>query len=253
MRRLWSRPAAGFTLVELMVVITIIMILSSLMVVGLSRAQKEAKTIQCQNNMRQIGSAIIGYANKTGGGFLPMFGFRQQIVDNKAYLAASLATDSDIRTSDTWIWELDFIAEADRYYSNQGTDKVMPPRMAPPVLRCPSDIQMFVNGQSVLTSYWMHFYLSFTPYGSITKRSTTAMGFEADALNESNPANCGCRFHTTFSPKEMDTTHFGGAHILFCDGSVRLMSDTRKANYPGAWTIKYWEDLAGWVVVRPAE
>ena len=236
MRKLSLPRAEGFTLVEMMVVITIIMILSSLMVVGLARAQKEGKTLLCANNLRQIGTVVISYANNSGG-FFPMFGFQAQINKFKPEL---LLDANDVRISDTWVWELDFIAPEDRFYSYQGVSKIMPPRMAPAVMRCPSDVQMFINGQSMLTSYWLHFYLSFTQYATITKRSTTALAFEADALNESNPANCGCRFHSTYAPKEIDNTHFGGSHILFCDGSVRLI--TNKLERP----IKYWEDLAGW-------
>jgi len=242
----------GFTLVELMVVITIIMVLSSLVVAGLGRAQKQARTIQCNNNMRMIGSAIIGYTTKTGGGFLPNFGLRDQMV----ILKPELQDLTDVRVSDTWVWELDFIAPEDRYFSRQEgvegasvTDHILPPRMAPPVLRCPADVQLYINGQSILTSYWMHPYLSFTPYSMITKRSISALGFEADALNESNKANCGCRFHTGFPPVYIDTTHFGGSHILFCDGSVRLFTPPPNLRSLSAWTegkINYWETLAGY-------
>jgi len=241
------KRSEGFTLVELMVVITIIMILSGMVIAGLARAQKQAKTVQCNNNMRQIGSALIGYANKTGGGFLPNFGFRDQWAKYKPELAAT----QDIRVSDSWVWELDFIADEDRYFSRQGQDHVLPPRMAPPVLRCPSDVQLFINGQSILTSYWMHYYLSFTPYSTITKRSQTPLGFEADALNESDPNCCGCRFHRCYPPSYLDTTHFGGAHILFCDGSVRLYTPPITLKNLSAWTegkISYWEQKVGWPI-----
>ncbi|HUW33627.1 MAG TPA: H-X9-DG-CTERM domain-containing protein, partial [Planctomycetota bacterium] len=212
---------------------------------GLGRAQKQARTIQCNNNMRMIGSAIIGYANKTGGGFFPNFGLRDQLV----ILKPELGPTTDIRVSDTWVWELDFIAPEDRYFSVQEEDHILPPRMAPPVLRCPADVQLYINGQSVLTSYWLHPYLSFTPYSTITKRSISPLGFEADALNESDPRNCGCRFHRGFPPTYIDTTHFGGSHILFCDGSVRLFTPPPNLKNLSAWTegkISYWETQAGY-------
>jgi len=235
----------GFTLVELMVVITIIMVLSSLVVAGLGRAQKQARTILCNNNMRMIGSAIIGYANKTGGGFFPNFGFRDQWAKYKPDIAGG----EDVRVADSWVWEMDFIAPEDRYFSVQSQDHVLPPRMAPPVLRCPADVQLFINGQSILTSYWLHYYLSFTPYSTITKRSVTPLGFEADALNESDPGCCGCRFHRAYPPVYLDSTHFGGSHIVFCDGSVRLFTPPPNLRNLSAWTegkISYWETQAGW-------
>jgi len=236
----------GFTLVELMVVITIIMVLSSLVVAGLGRAQKQARTIQCNNNMRMIGSAIIGYTTKTGGGFFPNFGFRDQW---KQFKPDDLYASQDVRVADSWVWEMDFIAAEDRYFSVQDQDHVLPPRMAPPVLRCPADVQLFINGQSILTSYWMHPYLSFTPYSMITKRSISPLGFEADALNISDPGCCGCRFHRGFPPTYIDTTHFGGSHILFCDGSVRLFTPPPNLRNLSAWAegkVSTWETQAGY-------
>ena len=94
------KKVTGFTLVELMVVVTVIVILSGLLVAGLSRAEKEARRVQCANHLRMIGSAIIGYANK-GGGFLPNMGFREQWETLPGM--QNLAKAINIRVSDSWV------------------------------------------------------------------------------------------------------------------------------------------------------
>src|SRR5262245_18135622 len=60
---LTRRSPLAFTLIELLVVIGIIGILSCLLLPALSRAKERARTIQCVNNLRQIGIRISLYQN----------------------------------------------------------------------------------------------------------------------------------------------------------------------------------------------
>ncbi len=75
-RRIGSRrhgSGAGFTLIELIVVISIIAIMAMLLLPAVGMVQRQAKQLKCASNLRQLGIALVVYAEDNDGGLPPTY------------------------------------------------------------------------------------------------------------------------------------------------------------------------------------
>jgi prepilin-type N-terminal cleavage/methylation domain-containing protein/prepilin-type processing-associated H-X9-DG protein len=115
---------AGFTLVELLVVIGIIAVLIGVLLPALSRAREQSKRVQCLSNLRQLGMAMVNYS-----------------IENKGGLPA-VSSRSEPRVEDWIYWQKD----RPTFSAAQGPGRFSDSRIAKYINRneallfCPSDV-----------------------------------------------------------------------------------------------------------------
>jgi len=243
MRR--RRHTEGFSLVEMLVVMMIVTLLATLIFVGIGKLTQKANLTVCQNNLRQLASSTLEYANFVNDGRFPGFDFQ---------VSGNMATT---RCAEEWIWALKYVDTL--YYAHSTLTKILPPRDSHPVLRCPSDTYYIANAQKALTSYFAVPLLTDQVVSTLTRQNESPLFFEGDPINLTG--NCGCRFHYQEMPSVAANYHDGGSNAAFLNGSVRWIGaapgELKVANYylyktngmrrvypmPGTWDAKgQWTD-----------
>ncbi|MBW3635146.1 MAG: DUF1559 domain-containing protein [Armatimonadetes bacterium] len=115
----------GFTLIELLVVIAIIAILAAILFPVFGRARENARRSSCQSNMKQLGLAVMQYAQDYDEMY-PM-GMRNNWTNAwavtvqpyaKSYEVFRCPNESNIKPRDGWEWSGPTISYAANMYSN---------------------------------------------------------------------------------------------------------------------------------------
>jgi prepilin-type processing-associated H-X9-DG protein/prepilin-type N-terminal cleavage/methylation domain-containing protein len=143
----------AFTLVELLVVIGIIALLIAILLPALGKAREQAKTVQCGNNMRQIGLAMRMYSNDNGGCIPPGNDFAAPSEYESGVGGSSFAPHVD--------WNFMDLLWVGGYLKTQGRETISPPAGAniksgtygvycpsqlSGVFQCPSETRVYPGG-----------------------------------------------------------------------------------------------------------
>lgn len=62
----------GFTLVELLIVIGVILVLLAILMPAVGRVRERSKQVACESNLHQIGMSLLTYANESHGWLYPV-------------------------------------------------------------------------------------------------------------------------------------------------------------------------------------
>ncbi|OGV50689.1 MAG: hypothetical protein A2017_12995 [Lentisphaerae bacterium GWF2_44_16] len=204
-----DRKKLAFTLIELLIVISIIAILAGILLPALKKAKDKVNEINCRNNLKQIASAVIMYQNDFNG-FLP----------------CSRAT----RTSDPAMYYKSFYDQIQEYLGCKSTI----PDFG--VFQCKSNKDKFYylgRYTSYGANHQVFFYASNTSYPSsfvqyhkLLYPSELAGIIEADGTLFINPA-----YNAELTVNNVNPRHGGGVNIMYMDGHTGW----RKAPVPNTY------------------
>jgi prepilin-type N-terminal cleavage/methylation domain-containing protein/prepilin-type processing-associated H-X9-DG protein len=228
----------GFTLIELLVVIAIIAVLASLLLPALTKARVKAQGVACANNIKQLSTAWLLYAD-----------------ENADLLVNNHGIDETRVRRENWVNNvLDWGSSDDNTnLASLASGKLTPYlSLSTAVFHCPSDTSIAANGPrnrslsmnslvgdpGVLTNRFNPGYVQFFHLSTIPNPSHTYVFLEEhpDTLNDGFFMNRWDDFYWGNLPASY---HQGAANLSFADGHIEnhrwMVGDTmRPARQGGA-------------------
>jgi len=118
-----NRAIAGFTLVELLVVIAVIAVLAAILLSVTGRVRQAASATKCVSNLRQIGIQFRTYANNNDGNLPSMFYWDTNLIDaldarDTTKIWRCDLDEIDRKAGKKWTGDSNFVAPARSYIAN---------------------------------------------------------------------------------------------------------------------------------------
>jgi prepilin-type N-terminal cleavage/methylation domain-containing protein len=202
------RSRSAFTLVELLVVIGIIALLIAILMPALGRARKQANTVTCMAQTRQIATAVVLYSNENRG-WLPSPGWLSN--DQNMFPAG--------RRLSNWLYNEDLrngtFAEKDLQ-----NGLLFPYLKVTRMFRCPDDTGPWASGSSQnMTSFLMNGAVC--GYGAVLTTKVTQFKTDAIIFWEVTPFDSGNGNDGSSFPSERQADrHLKGSNVGCLDGHV---------------------------------
>ncbi len=225
---------AGFTLVELLVVIGIIAVMLSILLPVLGKSRARARELHCAANLRQLGACLVIYANQNRGWLPaeptehnPHLGLLQAMTDLGLTAAVFYCGEAER--------EEDF-ARAPTYTPVGQTDSVLPTPDNIAAGRITYLYWSFLANKcgGSPPKYWRQ-QQYFIPRTLTLSRAFTVTGqlpfTSAIASADSSQRWVACDFFRQGAPFPHDRQHAGGLNVLYLDGHVQLVTGSPSAAF----------------------